>query len=352
MFESLGSSMSPDETLLDVAADWLVRLNEPTATAADFEEWHQWLSADVRHARASQDLEATWKLAFQAAVTYPSKAALKRDEYRVDEPVDAWVGRRRRMRRVRSLVAIAAVLLLAVGIGTWWSLQPVVIQTATAEQRIVRLPDGSRVTVGPRTQVSYRFTRVMRAVTLSNGEVYFEVQRDSDRPFVIGTARGRIEAVGTAFNVDVMPGRLNVMVSEGTVRIEAGGEAASQDVPISSAAVFVSAGRRYVSASNGAEISTLPPAGARASWREGRRAYYDEPLSAVIADLNRYSSDRIELTDPALKDLQYTGTVFPEDLGDWLMSLPGAFPVQVQRRGHTWSIERSHAAKSSGVTTP
>jgi hypothetical protein len=68
----------------------------------------------------------------------------------------------------------------------------------------------------------------------------------------------------------------------------------------------------------GAQISTPPPAGARASWREGQRAYYDEPLSAVIADLNRYSPDRIELTDPALNDLQYTGTVFPEDLGDRL----------------------------------
>jgi transmembrane sensor len=190
-------------------------------------------------------------------------------------------------------------------------------------------------------------------VSLTNGEVFFEVQKDAGRPFVIATARGRIMAVGTAFTVDVMPGRLNVTVSEGTVSIEAGGEATSQKAPISSVAVLVAAGLRYESASNGARISPLPPAGARATWRDGRRAYYDEPLSAVIADLNRYSADLIQLTDPALKDLQYTGTVFPDDLGDWLMSLPEAFPVRVQRGDHVWSIGRNRSApKTSGVTTP
>lgn len=339
-----------EEEVLDVAADWLVRLNDSTASAADFEEWHRWQSADPQHAQACRELESTWQLAFHAAVSHPSQAALARDRYRVDEPIQSWVGRRRRAHRRQLMVSTAAVVLLALGVGTWWSRQPVVIQTMTAEQRIERLPDGSRLTVGPRSRVSYRFTGAIRGLTLSDGEVFFEVKKDHDRPFVVDTERGRIVAVGTAFSVDTMPDRLNVTVTEGTVRIEAGAQATAPGGAVP-AALFVTAGQRYVSTAEGARISTLPASSSHSSWRDGRLAYYDEPLSAVISDLNRYSVDRIEIADASLKSLQFTGTVFPDELSDWLMSLPDAFPVQVKRRDHAWSIVPSGAPPNSSVAT-
>jgi len=340
-----------EEAVLDVAADWLVRLNDSTASATDFEEWHRWLSEDPRHARASRELESTWQLAFQAAVSHPSQAALAQDRYRVEEPIETWVGRRRRTHRRQWTVATAAVLLLALGVGTWWSRRPVVIQTMTAEQRIERLPDGSRLTVGPRTRISYRFTAASRALSLSDGEVFFEVKKDHDRPFVVDTERGRIVAVGTAFSIDAMPDRLNVTVTEGTVRVEAAPQTTAAD-GTAPPRVFVTSGQRYVSTGDGARISTLPASTSLTSWRDGRLAYYDEPLSAVIADLNRYSADRILLADPSLKGLQFTGTVFPDEVSDWLTSLPDAFPVQVKRGEREWSIvPRSTSPSSSAVTT-
>jgi transmembrane sensor len=340
-----------EEGVLDVAADWLVRLNDSTASAADFEEWHRWLSADPRHRQASGKLEATWQLAFQAAASHPSQAALAADRYRVEEPIGSWVGRRRRMQRRHWIAATAAMLLAALGVGAWWSRQPVVIQTMTAEQRIERLPDGSRLTVGPRTRVSYRFTDASRGLTLSDGEVYFEVKKDPERPFVVDTERGRIVAVGTAFSVDSMLDRLNVTVTEGTVRIEAGANETPPGDATAPGTVLVTAGQRYVVTASGARVSTLPGPTEHASWRDGRLAYYDEPLSAVIADLNRYSADRIDITEPALRELQFTGTVFPDDLTDWLTSLPDAFPVRVTRREHEWLIVPGSASSNSSVVT-
>lgn len=334
------------ESLLDDAAEWLVRLNESQATQSDFEEWQRWLADDPRHARAFHALEGTWQLSAQAAIAHHSRTQPEFTRYRPDEPVASWVRRRKVIRRRRALAAAVAILAVASAIGAWWSRQPAVIQTATAEQRVLWLPDRSRVTVGPLTRVSYRYTAATRSLRLDAGQAFFEVTKDAHRPFVVDTRRGRIVAVGTAFSVDVMPDRLNVTVAEGTVRIE---NAAPPPDPAGAAGarvLMVTAGRRYISAASGASVTALPSATPDVFWRDGRLAYYGDPLSAVVADLNRYAPDAIELADPSLGDLQYTGTVFPENVTDWLTSLPSIFPVRVERRERGWVIVRRAAPSS------
>jgi transmembrane sensor len=337
------------EALLDVAAEWLVRLNESQATAAEFEEWQRWLNADLRHARAFHALEGTWQISAQAAIALHSRDEPTFTRYRPDEPVSTWIRRRHNIRRRRICAAAAAILIVAGFVGVWWSRQPAIIQTATAEQRVVWLPDGSRITVGPRTRVSYRYSAATRALRLDTGQAFFEVTKDAHRPFVVDTRRGRIVAVGTAFSVDVASDRLNVTVAEGTVRIE---NAELPHMPGGSAVapIMVSAGRRYIVATHGASVTTLPSATPDVSWRDGRLVYYGDPLSAVITDLNRYAVDHIELADQTLGDLQYTGTVFPESVNDWLASLPNIFPVLVERRGHGWLIV-SRGATPTATTT-
>jgi transmembrane sensor len=324
------------EAVLDAAAEWLVCLNESSATSSDFEEWQRWLSEDPQHVRAFDALEGTWRLSAQAAIAHHSRAPVSLTRYHPEEPISAWVRRHKTLKRRRAWGVAATVLGLAVALGAWWSRQPAVIQTATAEQRVVWLPDHSRITVGPRTRVSYRYSAGTRAFILDEGQAFFEVAKDAHRPFVIDTGHGRIIAVGTAFSVDVMADRLNVTVAEGTVRIEN----AQPSGPTLAPPIFVTAGRRYVAAaSTGAAVTALPAVAPEVSWRDGRLAYYGDPLNAVVADLNRYAPDPIEL-DASVGDLQYTGTVFTESLNDWLTSLPTIFPVRVERRERGWLIVR------------
>jgi transmembrane sensor len=325
------------EALLDEAAEWLVHLNESQATQAEFEEWQRWLIADPRHSRAFHALENTWQISTQAAIAINSRDEPTFTRYR---PHD--------IRRPRVWAAAAAILILAGIVGVWWSRLPVIIQTGTAEQRVVWLPDRSQVTVGPLTRVSYRYSAATRALRLDTGEAFFEVTKDAHRPFVVDTGRGRIVAVGTAFSVNVATDRLNVTVAEGTVRIE---NDELWQKPSGSAvadSIMVSAGRRYIAATNGTSVTTLPSTTPDVSWRDGRLVYYGDPLSAVITDVNRYAVDRIELADQTLGDLQYTGTVFPETVNDWLASLPSIFPVRVERHKHGWLI----LSRGDRQTTP
>jgi ferric-dicitrate binding protein FerR (iron transport regulator) len=87
------------------------------------------------------------------------------------------------------------------------------------------------------------------------------------------------------------------------------------------------------------ELQVLPiEPTAVASWREGRLRFAREPLRSVIASIRAVSGKQIELADPELADLRFTGTVFSSGVDAWVMALPAVFPVTVHSDGAKFVI--------------
>jgi transmembrane sensor len=210
--------------------------------------------------------------------------------------------------------AVAAAALVAIVVVFLWRDESTVFQTTTAELRSIRLPDGSRAALGPETQLKLEFSERTRALTMTKGEAYFEVVHSA----------GRVVAVGTAFCVHATDGRVSVSVTQGAVRVEPFASAAS------AAAIIVEAGHRFVRDRAGTDREEPISAADAMSWQQGRLQYQGEPLRLVIADINRYSPVKMRIADPALGELRYTGTVFPDALDTWIESVEGVFPIRVE----------------------
>src|SRR5690606_27572020 len=71
-----------------------------------------------------------------------------------------------------------------------------------------------------RTRIVVDFSSATRSVFIDSGEAYFEVAHDAARPFVVHAGGGTITAVGTAFNVHSVLGRVSVAVVEGAVNVQ------------------------------------------------------------------------------------------------------------------------------------
>jgi transmembrane sensor len=78
------------------------------------------------------------------------------------------------------------------------------------------------------------------------------------------------------------------------------------------------------------QLSQVDAAGMTA-WREGRLEYVDEPLSVVIANVNRYSTGRQIVADGDLGALNFTGTILVDSIDEWLAALELSFPVSVRQ---------------------
>jgi transmembrane sensor len=68
-------------------------------------------------------------------------------------------------------------------------------------------------------------------------------------------------------------------------------------------------------------------------WTRGRLAFVDQPLAAVVADLARYTTRDIVISDPAAGDLRYTGTIEADAIDQWVAALIRVYPVEADRDG-------------------
>ena len=120
--------------------------------------------------------------------------------------------------RVRRLLSIAAAF-TGLLLFSWWGIQrlrnqhraPVAARIETvakpgAKSRLL-LPDGSIVWLNSGSRISYpaSFTDSLREVELE-GEAYFDVAKNPERPFIVHTRDINIKVLGTAFNVKCYPG--------------------------------------------------------------------------------------------------------------------------------------------------
>lgn len=91
------------------------------------------------------------------------------------------------------------------------------------DKKIIVLSDGSRVVLNGESQLLYPeiFEKGVREVTLI-GEAYFDIARDTLRPFIINTGKVRTRVLGTAFNIKAVPGQEDVVVTvtRGKVQVE------------------------------------------------------------------------------------------------------------------------------------
>ena len=143
-------------------------------------------------------------------------------------------GLHRSRRTILTAAAIAAMLLLSFGLGFLLSERHrateaggIIMLTATDRPGRFELPDGSVVWLNSHSALAYddAFGQSRRQVTLQ-GEGFFEVQKDADRPFRVTTAAGlKVVVTGTAFDVkaptDGAP--VEVVLRSGAVNVSTAG---------------------------------------------------------------------------------------------------------------------------------
>ncbi|HEX7814300.1 FecR family protein [Dyella sp.] len=311
------TAIDPATALGREAADWWARLREDEPPQAMIDAWLAWMEADARHAQAFEQVSALAQ-ALQLA------DASTQNQWRME-----FAPPRRMATRWLGAAALAASLVLAV-LGWYVAGRPGTDTTRSYASEVgqnqdIRLPDGSVVALGAGSRLSTDYASGHRRIDLAEGEAFFTVQHDASKPFVVAAGDVRIEDLGTAFNVRRTGREVTVAVTQGSVRLDRPG---GKD----GAALVLVAGQqaRYQPGGGAFTVASVSAAHA-AAWRDDRLEFVDEPLSTVIANVNRYSHRPVQIADSRLGALTFTGTVNIHTIDSWVSALPRVFPVQVSR---------------------
>ncbi|PRY16366.1 FecR family protein [Pontibacter ummariensis] len=190
--------------------------------------------------------------------------------------------------------------------------------SVTAEpgvKKTIHLPDGSRVKLNSGSEVTFRKDFALhgkRDIQL-RGEAFFEVAKDSLRPFIVHTGAISTEALGTSFNInyDICNGATRVALATGGVRVDKQGHNQRQElsrlVPGQQLA-YDKASRKYsVSGYNATEVL---------GWQEGVLYFKKDSMDQVVKKLEKWYGVDIEVEAKHLQDnaWNYTGAYDNESL--------------------------------------
>lgn len=305
----------PSDLIFTAAMDRLLRLQAAPDDASLRADIADWCKADPAHARAWRRAQETWNA---VAEVPPAHIA----EWPVRKPAVARAGRWPRVRLAAATgAAIAACLLLLLMPGLLPGLYTD-HATRTAELREIALADGSRVSLGPRTSLDVRLDPERRSAVLLDGEAFFEVAADRQRPFVVAAAGVEVAVVGTAFDVRVSRTTVAVAVRNGKVDVRGGKEATP---------VRLAAGERAVvdRATLRVQRDKIEPAEV-ASWRDGRLFVDGATVADVVDELGRYCPGWIVVADSRLAAQRVTGLFDVNDIDRALAALVQPFDGQVR----------------------
>lgn len=306
-----------DDAAADQAAEWLTLLMSGEFSQADRQRWQQWRAAAPGNERAWRHIEAV-----SARLRGLHGAAA----YRALSPVAT--GRRKTMALLLGLGVAGAAGALAFQSEPCRRLSAD-LHTGVGERRAWTLSDGTRLMLNTASAVDIRFDGRRRLLKLVAGEIMIvtgHAELGVERPFLVQTADGRVQALGTVFTVRQLAGQTQVSVQKGAV------QATPADLPRT--ARMLRAGEQTMFSST--HIAAPTPASTdNAAWTLGAIVADNMRLADFLAELGRHRHGVLRC-DPAVADLRFSG-VFPlTDTGAILAMLPNSLPVRISSRTAYW----------------
>ena len=241
-----------------------------------------------------------------------------------DKQVQQQAGRQQYFLRrgVARFLRVAAMIVVAFGLGYFWQSEktegPIAMQTISvpAGQCVnVTLPDGSNIWLNAQTTIQYpvSFNKENRQVKL-DGEAYFDVAKDSKRPFIVNTKECSVEVLGTKFNIDAYSSRdkFETVLMEGSVKVS------MLDDPTQAVSLKPN---NKVYRSNGKLLTQKVSNYERYRWKEGLICFVDEPFKVVMEDFEKFYGLTIVVNNQKATQYLYTGKFKQTDGVDYALSL-------------------------------
>jgi len=230
------------------------------------------------------------------------------------------------------------------------------------------LSDGTAVTLNAGSKLKYdnRFGIEDRVVQLE-GEGYFKVARDANRPFVVKTSHLNVRALGTEFNVKAyaVDNIIETTLVEGSIEIEPTTGKSTTEIQVlkpNQKLTFYKEDSKMVdettSPNDKIEDNTRPLQKQKTleitrlvtenvnvepiiSWKENRWIFEKQSLLQIAVELERRFDVQINFESERLKTFRFTGTIIAEPIEQVLEVISISSPIKFKLRGKVVTLSEN-----------
>lgn len=209
-------------------------------------------------------------------------------------------------------IAAAVLLIMTSSVFYYWHQEPVVLpesqqvvqySTGEEQQKNITLSDGTeiRLNANSRIQISQEYGKTGREIDLE-GEAYFKVIHDDNKPLVVKTPQAIVKDLGTAFNINAYPEHQNIQVAvtEGKVLLWSNRYTEDQATTlVEGEFAFLDLVTHHIEKNDFGVHNYL-------SWMNGRLKFNRDPLKDVSRQISNIYDVSIEFSEDSLKNLKLT----------------------------------------------
>jgi transmembrane sensor len=187
------------------------------------------------------------------------------------------------------------------------------------QKSTIFLKDGSKVILNANSKISYLkpFDEDQRVVALE-GEAFFEVAKDKDRPFKVVSGVITTTALGTSFNIKAYPEVEQVKVSLATGKVKI---ARSDNGDLTSIVHFLEPGEELTYSPISGYTKTLFDKEEVLAWKDGIIYFKNADAEKVILKLEKWYGVEINTTNESSRKWSITAKFDNQSLENVLKSL-------------------------------
>lgn len=267
----------------------------------------------------------------------------------IDKEFDRFLFRKEKGVNRSLILKIAAVITIALLTGSGWFIMDRDIPSAPlasyeAQPSLmeeITLPDGSKVSLnsGSIIEIAHGFNESNREVYLE-GEAFFEVERDTARPFIVKTESNlQVRVLGTSFNVKSYKSDQTIETTLVSGKVELIQNNKKRHVialsPNQKATFNKAEDKINIDQVSTAEIT---------SWKEGVLIFDNEPVQNVLNSLERWYDVEIRIKDREINNYTFSGKVERKtNIEEVLELIEASSPVKYQynEKQKTFILSRS-----------
>lgn len=274
---------------------------------------NSWLAADARHATLFEDTKAIWErsahIQLDNVPNFDENTAFDSVMKRIkasEAPTEPSIQPAKSTTVYKWLLAAAAVIVIGVGIAFLYKPQAPtakeVIQIADATPKTLNLKDSSTVVLKPQAKLAYLedFADKERHVKL-DGEAFFDITRDVNKPFKIALGDLSVQVLGTAFYIanwdDAQT--ITIGVQSGIVAVTQIDRQETIQLEKGQELVYNKQTKQF------GILNTLDPN--KLFWKTGTLEFKNTPLPEVFATLRTACHARLGYTANTFDNCRLTG---------------------------------------------
>lgn len=323
-----------EDSILEEAGEWIAKMDRGMSDA-ELQALKVWMKADEQHTQIFLEMARLWdKMSVLEALTDVVTDTQKHSQTKW------WQG-------LAAAFVLGAALLLISGINVMDMLNgPAIVQTEQlfktdiGETSEFTLSDNSVLKLNTQSLVKVTYTNNQRVLELEQGELHIDVAHDKSRPLSVYAAGKIIQAVGTAFNVQLFNNQLELMVTEGKVLVAEQGTTGLDllnptEISLPSSSLQLTKGEWSLLSAPEQLVEKLPlnDLNKALSWQQGKLIFRGETLKQAMQEVSRYSGVSFRFSGPELEQIKIAGSYKTNDLNNLLVDLQKNFGIRHQRRG-------------------